>query len=172
MIFKIAVLGPIPRDFITTYKNQTIVRYGAITHTVIALAKLIGNKGKVIPVSHIRKDFKSIKESFLTFPNSHISHVDDKIILTRGDVIRLCKFIDQNNRLEKQTGFMYPIRPQDVEDLLDCDMFIILPVSYFEVSLETLTFIKKNSKATISYLMHTVRHALSLLVETVFCVLG
>lgn len=152
MPYKIAVLGPIPRDFITTYQNQTITRYGAITHTVIALANLLQNQGKIIPVTHVRKkDFDAIQEIFSPYPCVDMSHIETEH--DRGDVIQL-KFIDQNNRLEKQSGFMHPIRPSDLEDLLDCDMFVILPVTDFEVGLETLSYLKKNSKGTIIFDAH------------------
>lgn len=152
MPFKIAVLGPIPRDSITTYQNKSITRYGAITHTVIILAKLLQNNDRVIPVTHVRKnDFDAIQAIFSDYPNVDISHIETGH--DRGDIIRL-KFIDQNKRLEKQCGFMHPIRPSDLDDLLDCDMFIILPVTDFEVGLETLSYIKKNSKGTIIFDAH------------------
>lgn len=152
MSYKIAVLGPIPRDFITTYQKETITRYGAITHTVIALANLLQKAGEIIPVTHImKKDVAAVSEIFSPYPNVNLSHITSKN--DRGDVIQLT-FIDQNNRLEKQLGFMDPILPEDVKDLLDCDMFVILAVTDFEVPMATLKYIKENSKAVIVFDAH------------------
>lgn len=152
MPYKIAVLGPIPRDSITTYQNKHITRYGAITHTVIILAKLLQASDRIIPVTHVRKkDLKSIGDIFSDYSNVDLSHIETEH--DRGDIIEL-KFVDQNKRLEKQCGFMHPIRPTDLEDLLDCDMFIILPVTDFEIGLETLSYLKKHSKGTIIFDAH------------------
>ena len=41
--FKIAVLGPIPRDTIKTHHGEVIKKYGCITHPTIALAKLLAD---------------------------------------------------------------------------------------------------------------------------------
>src|SRR6185437_2266751 len=152
MTYKIAVLGPIPRDFITTYQKETITRYGAITHTVIVLANLLQNKGKIIPVTHImKKDVVAVEEIFRPYSNVDLSHITSKN--DRGDVIQL-NFIDQNNRLEKQLGFMDPILPEDIKELLDCDMFVILAVTDFEVPMATLQYIKENSKVIIVFDAH------------------
>jgi sugar/nucleoside kinase (ribokinase family) len=149
---KIAVLGPIPRDHIVTWQGEIITRYGAVSHPVIALAKLIGNNNQVIPVSHIRKqDEAAIKAEFKDYPNvitDYITSDED-----RGDVISL-KFLDKNNRLEQQTGFMNPILPEDIHDLLDCDVFVFVPISDYEIALHTLAYIKGNSKGVIVFDAH------------------
>jgi len=151
-INKVAVLGPIPRDMITTHNNEVIEKYGCVTHPVIALAKLFGDNGKVIPVTNIRKKdeaaIRNILEPYEAIDLSHISSEADQ-----GDVINL-HFIDQNKRLEKQTAFMNPILPKDVEDLLDSDVFVCIPVTDFEVPLETLKYIKANSDGVIIFDAH------------------
>lgn len=150
--YKIAVLGPIPRDHITTFKGEIIKKYGGINHATIALAKLLDTKSKIIPVAHVRKkDEQPIKKILKNYTNVDIHHIDSKV--DQGDVIKL-HFIDKNKRLEKQTGFMNPINPEDVKNLMDCNAFIILPVTDFEISLETLKFIKKYSKGLIIFDAH------------------
>ncbi len=44
--------------------------------------------------------------------------------------------MDQNKREEK-TAFMPPLMPEDVASLLDCDVFVCVPVTDYEVPLET-----------------------------------
>jgi hypothetical protein len=150
---KIAVLGPIPFDHITTARGQVIEKYGCVTHPVIGLAKLMEGHGEVIPIAHIRKqDEAQVNALFAQYPN-----INQTGILTdkdQGNVIEL-QFIDQNNRLEKQTAFMPPISPRDVEPFLDCDIFVGVPISDYEVPLQTLQFIKeKNPNAVIIFDAH------------------
>ena len=46
--YKIAVLGPIPYDHITTSTGREIEKYGCVTHPAIALARLMEGKEKCI----------------------------------------------------------------------------------------------------------------------------
>ncbi len=96
---KIAVLGPIPRDTIYTHQDEVIQKYGCVTHPVIALSKLLGEEGSVIPITNVhQKDFDPILEVFKPYSNIDTSHIGNEE--DRGTVIEL-RFIDQNNRLEK-----------------------------------------------------------------------
>lgn len=149
---KIAILGPIPRDTISTHKNETIKKYGCVTHPAIALAKLLEGTGEVILISHVhKKDYPLIRELFSSFENINIDGIDSSS--DRGTVIEL-NFLDQNNRVEKQTAFMNPILPKDVKPFLDAEAFVFVPITDFEISLSTLKFIKKNSKAMIIFDAH------------------
>ncbi len=141
---KIAVLGPIPYDNITTSKGKVIVKYGCVTHPAIALAKLLKGTGMVFPVTHIRKKDKAEVDALLS-AYENISLEGIYAHLDQGDVIQL-KFVDQNNRLEKQTAFMPPIRPEDIAPFIDCDAFVCVPISDYEVPLETLQYIKANRR--------------------------
>jgi adenosine kinase len=149
---KIAVLGPIPRDTILTHQQEVIKKYGCVAHPVIALSKLLGTEGMVIPVSNIhRKDHANILDLFKPYKNidtSHISSEDDK-----GTVIEL-RFVDQNNRLEKQTACMRPIQPKDIAGLKDVDVFVFIPITDFEISLSTLIHIKKETRGLIVFDAH------------------
>ena len=149
---KIAVLGPIPRDTIYTYQNEMIQKYGCVTHPVIALSKLLGNEGTVIPVTHVhKKDHDQIKTLFQPYGNIDTSHIFSES--DKGTVIEL-RFIDQNNRLEKQTACMQPILPRDISDLTDVDAFVFVPITDFEISLSTLRHIKENFKGQIIFDAH------------------
>ena len=156
---KVAVLGPIPRDYIITHNNEEIQKYGCVTHTAIALSNLLGPEDRVFPVTHIRKsDAKGIADLFSSYKNIDTSFISSESDM--GDVIQL-KFTDQNNRLETQTAFMKPIMPEDVKDLLDCEVFVCVPVTDFEVPLETLQYIKENSNASIVFDAHGPTTALT-----------
>lgn len=149
---KIAILGPIPRDHITTHRGEVIEKYGCVTHPAIALSKLLGDNGVVIPVSHVRKvDAPPIRKLLKEYPGIDLRHITSE--KDQGDVISL-RFVDQNNRLEKQTGFMNPIVPNDLKDLLDCKVFICIPITDYEVPLHTLQYLKQNSDGIIIFDAH------------------
>lgn len=150
---KIAVLGPIPRDHIVTHQGDLIQKWGCVTHPVIALSAMSGGSNiEIIPVCHMRAvDVDNVREVFQGYKGLNLDHITSKN--DQGDIISL-KFVDMNNRLERQTGFMDPIMPEDVARLLDCQVFVFIPISDYEISLDTLKYLKKKSKGTIIFDAH------------------
>lgn len=149
---KIAVLGPIPRDTIITHNKEVIQKYGCVSHPVIALSKLLGPDDVVIPVSNVhKKDYKAILEVFSPYRNIDTAHIHSKD--DRGTVIEL-QFLDQNNRVEKQTACMRPILPEDIAPLEDIDAFVFVPITDFEISLSTLVYIKQHKKGLVVFDAH------------------
>ncbi|HEY3404232.1 MAG TPA: PfkB family carbohydrate kinase [Ohtaekwangia sp.] len=149
---RIAIVGPIPRDHIVTHQGDLIQKWGCVTHPVIALSILAGNKIEIIPVCHLRQvDLDNVKEVFATHKGINLKYITTKN--DQGDIISL-KFLDMNNRLERQTGFMDPILPIDVKHLTDCKVFVFIPISDYEISLDTLKFLKKKSKGIVVFDAH------------------
>jgi sugar/nucleoside kinase (ribokinase family) len=149
---KIAVLGPIPRDHIVTHQGDLIQKWGCVTHPVIALSALAGKKIEIIPVCHVRQvDVDNVKEVFQGYEGVNLEHLSSTN--DQGDIISL-RFVDMNNRIERQTGFMDPIMPDDVKTLLDCKVFVFIPISDYEISLETLKYLKMNSNGIIIFDAH------------------
>jgi sugar/nucleoside kinase (ribokinase family) len=149
---KIAIVGPIPRDHIVTHKGELIQKWGCVTHPVMALSALAGNEIEIIPVSHVRQvDVDNVREVFRGNPGINLNHITAKN--DQGDIISL-RFVDVNNRLERQTGFMDPIMPQDFKKLIDCHVFVFIPISDYEISLDTLRYLKKESKGIIIFDAH------------------
>jgi adenosine kinase len=150
--YQVAVLGPIPRDHITTHKGEVIEKYGCATHTAIGLSRLLGDAGTVFPVSHVRKkDLEGVREVFKPYNNIDTRFLRDSA--DQGDVIQL-KFVDQNNRLERQTGFMNPILPEDIAPLIHADVFVCVPITDYEVPLETLKYIRQYGEGKIIFDAH------------------
>jgi sugar/nucleoside kinase (ribokinase family) len=149
---KIAILGPIPRDHIVTHNGDLIQKWGCVTHPVIALSIMAGQSIEIVPVSHLRSvDVDNVREVFRGYPGINLKHLTSAN--DQGDIISL-RFLDMNNRLERQTGFMDPITPFDVRHLVDCNVFVFVPISDYEISLDTLKFLKKKSKGTIVFDAH------------------
>jgi len=137
-----------------------IQKYGCVTHPVIALSKLLGDNGTVIPVSHVhKKDYEGILEVFAPYSNIDTQLISDSE--DRGTVIEL-RFLDQNNRLEKQTACMKPILPEDVSGILDADAYVFVPITDFEISLSTLKYLKEKGKGTIIFDAHGPTSAMSI----------
>jgi adenosine kinase len=129
-----------------------VEKYGCVLYPVAVLSALCGEGSVIYPVSHVRKcDNQSIQKilSGMRYVNTtYLSSTADQ-----GDVINLY-YVDQNKRLEKQTGFMNPIVPDDIKELLGCDAFVFVPVTDFETSLGVLQYIKANSKGVVIFDAH------------------
>jgi hypothetical protein len=149
---KIVILGPIPRDTIFTYQGEEIKNYGCITHPSVALSKLNHDNLEIILVAHVRKiDEAPIKEMLQPYSQINLNNISS--VNDRGAIIQL-NYVDQNKRLEKQLGNMSPIVPKDVEHLMDCDAFVFLPISDYEIAIDTLQYIKENSDGIIIFDAH------------------
>jgi sugar/nucleoside kinase (ribokinase family) len=149
---RIVIAGPIPRDHIVTHQGHLIQKWGCVTHPVMALSAMAGETIEIIPVSHVRNvDKDNVKEVLKGAKGVNLDHITSKN--DQGDIISL-KFIDMNNRLERQTGFMDPIVADDFTRLTHCDVFVFIPISDYEISLEALQFLKKKSGGVVIFDAH------------------
>ena len=140
---KVAVLGPIPRDQIVTHAGERFEKYGCVLYTAVALSALLDAGDMVFPVSHVRRqDEGPIKEILGSFPNIDTSGITSSA--DQGDVIEL-RYIEHNRRVERQMCFMNPIVPADVDEVLDADVFVCVPITDYEVGQPTLRHIKEHS---------------------------
>jgi adenosine kinase len=143
----VAVLGPIPRDRIITHRGEVLEKYGCVLYTAIALSALLEDDDRVCPIVHVRReDEEPIKELLGGRPNIDLTGIRSTQDL--GDVVEL-RYVDQNTRQERQTGFMAPILPEDVEFAIDADAFVCVPITDYEVPLPTLQYIKAHSHGTV-----------------------
>jgi sugar/nucleoside kinase (ribokinase family) len=144
---KVAVLGPIPRDQVVTHAGERFHKYGCVMYTAVALSALLDADDTIVPISHVRQqDEGPIKQILGSFPNIDTSGITASA--DRGDVVEL-RYVDQNRRLERQTSFMNPVLPADVDKVLDADMFVCVPITDYEVGQATLRHIKEHSRATV-----------------------
>ena len=144
---KVAVLGPIPRDQIVTHAGERFHKYGCVMYTAVALSSLLDAGDTVVPISHVRQQdegpIKQILGSFRNIDTSGITSSAD-----RGDVVNL-RYVNQNRRVERQTSFMNPVLPADIDKVLDADMFVCVPITDYEVGQPTLRYIKEHSQAAV-----------------------
>ena len=149
----IAVLGPVPRDSITTHHGTTVEKFGCALYTVAALSSLVGEGSRIVPVAHVRRrDREAVVALLGALPHVETEHVTDDA--DQGDVITLY-YTDQNQRVERQTGFMNPTTPADVESLRGFDAFVCVPITDFEVPLATLQYVKaRDPEAVVVFDAH------------------
>jgi pfkB family carbohydrate kinase len=144
---KVAVLGPIPCDQIVTDDGERFEKYGCALYTAVALSALMDPGDTIAPVSHVhRKDEGPIKEILGPFPNIDTSGITSAA--DRGDRVEL-RYSGPNRRAERQTSFMDPILPADVDRVLDADVFVCVPITDYQVGQSTLRHIRENSGATV-----------------------
>ena len=144
---KVAVLGPIPRDQIVTHAGERFHKYGCVMYTAVALSALLDAGDTIVPISHVRRqDEGPIKQILGSFPNIDTSGITSSA--DQGDVVEL-RYVDQNRRIERQTNFMNPVLPADLDKVLDADMFVCVPITDYEVGQATLRHIKEHSQATV-----------------------
>ena len=156
---KISVLGPIPRDTVTTHNNELFEKYGCVLYTTVALSRLVGENGRVSPVTHMREvDALKVRGILSAFPNVDLDHVCSSADC--GDIVSLT-YVDQNTRIERQTGFMNLIGPGDLVGLLDSDAFVCVPISDYEVPCATLAYIKQNSAGVVILDAHGPTNAIT-----------
>ncbi len=154
--FKVAVLGPVPRDHITTHEGAVVDKYGCGLNSVAALSALIEGRGEVSLVTHVRQvDHGRVLEILSRLPGVDASHVTCDHDM--GDVISL-KYLDEERRQELQTAFMNPIVPDDVADLVDSQAFVCVPVTDYEIALETLKYLKTHSQGLVIFSAHGPTH--------------
>ena len=144
---KVAVLGPIPRDQVVTDSGDRFEKYGCVIYTAVALSALLDAGDTIVPISHVRRqDEGPIKQILGSFPNIDTSGITSQV--DQGDVVEL-RYVDQNRRVERQANFMNPIMPADVDQVLDADVFVCVPITDYEVGQPTLRYIKEHSRATV-----------------------
>lgn len=157
---KIAIVGPIPRDTISTSKGLVIQKYGGITNPVIALSYLVSDGDEIIPIVNLRKqDRQAIENLFSKYEHIRLNGINDE--KDQGAVVNL-RFLDENKRIETQTACMNPILPEHVAPFLDADVFVFVPITDYEISLSTLQYIKQNSKASIIFDAHGPTNSMSI----------
>jgi adenosine kinase len=145
--YKVAVLGPIPRDQIVTHAGERFEKYGCVLYTAVALSALLGAGDTIAPISHVRRqDEGPIRKILDSYPNIDTSGISSHA--DQGDVIEL-RYIEHNRRVERQMCFMNPILPADVEKVLDADLFVCVPITDYEVGSPTLRYIKEHSRAAV-----------------------
>ncbi|WP_371377455.1 carbohydrate kinase family protein [Sporomusa aerivorans] len=149
---KFGVIGPISKDTIKWPNGETIAKFGATVYTAIALAKLIQESSdEVVCLSHISLNDLAEVRNLLSHPNIRLScNADEQ---TAGTEIELT-YVNQQERVSKQTRIMTPISRQEIMTLKDCDCIILMPLNETDIELEHLQQLRQVSTATVFLDLH------------------
>jgi hypothetical protein len=132
---------------VVTHAGERFEKYGCVMYTAVALSSLLDAGDTIVPISHVRRrDEGPVKQILGSFPNIDVSGITSSA--DQGDVVDL-NYLDQNRRDERQASFMNPILPADVDQVLDADLFVCVPITDYEVGQPTLRYIKEHSRATV-----------------------
>jgi len=149
---KFGVVGPISKDNIKWPNGETISKFGAIVYTATALAKLIqGSSDEIVCLSQMSlSDLDEVVE-LLNHPN--IKFIYNEGEKTVGTEIELA-YVNQHDRVSKQTRIMTPIALPEMTMLKDCDCIILMPLNETDIEIEQLKQFRKVSRATIFLDLH------------------
>ena len=136
----VAVLGPIPRDRIITHSGEVFEKYGCALYTVAALSALLDRRRPDLPDRPRPPRGRGADQGAALGVPERRPH-RHALASDHGAVVEL-SYVDQNTRIEQQTGFMDPITPADVEFALHADAFVCVPITDYEVGQATLAYIK------------------------------
>jgi hypothetical protein len=149
---KIGVVGPISKDKVKWPNGDTVSKFGSVVYTTSVLAKLAeGTSDEVVCLSHVsRQDLDEI--------NKLLDHSNIKLVCMsdsnyNGTEIELA-YVNQQERVSKQTRIMTPISLQEIMMLKDCDYIILMPLNETDIEIEQLKQFRKTSTAVIFLDLH------------------
>ncbi|OYD15569.1 hypothetical protein CH333_05435 [candidate division WOR-3 bacterium JGI_Cruoil_03_44_89] len=149
---KIAVVGAINYDHITTFNGEKKEGLGGILYNVIALANVIGEDNLICPVSRVGKDhIEGVKEMLSKYPNIDLSGI---ALSLKGTNENILVYTAPDKREEVLKSRIDPIRPDDIEPYLGSDVILFNFISGFEIALETIKRTKEHSKAFLLMDIH------------------
>jgi len=154
---KITVIGHICLDVIELPNGTTSQSYGGIFFSIAALANLLNKNDTIIPVFGISKvDY----DKLLNHLNKY-SNIDTSAIFNFDGPTNQVHlyYSDNKKRIECSEHIAEPIPWSKIRKCLDVDMVFINMISGFDITLETLDFIRmrtRENKTEIYFDVHSL----------------
>jgi sugar/nucleoside kinase (ribokinase family) len=153
---KVAVIGTINLDTILSPGGEKKSRNGLLggvlysTLTIASIAKDI----EVIPVAWIGEDYYTNVMELL----SSYSNIDSRGIQSnlKGTNENFIQYTSEEERKEKLVQKVPPVSFDMISPYLDSDLLLINLISGFDLSLNTLQEVKKNSKGLVYIDIHSL----------------
>lgn len=151
---KVAIIGTINLDIIVSKQGKRTESLGGILYNILSLSEIGKDFVKVFPITYIGSD---TKERFLKilkrYPNISVRGIYEN---RRGTNINLLEYINDNKRRETTTFFTEEIKYKMIEPFLSSDILLFNFIAGYDVSLETLKMVRRNSKSTIFLDVHSL----------------
>ncbi len=150
---KITVIGSLCLDTIYTPSNHKLESYGGIYFCISSLASFIDKHSTVYPVFGVNEnnydELSQILKKFETINRSGIyksQHPTNNVTL---------RYEDGENRIEQSPTIFPPVPFEKIEPFLNVDGILINMISGFDIELDTLKQIRKNTNAVIHIDVHS-----------------
>jgi adenosine kinase len=127
-------------------------QYGCVLYPTLALASLLQPPSTIHPVANVGEEDMPLLRRLLGL-HRHIDLTGLRATPEGTNRIFL-KYISESERLEKQTNRMKPISFEDLQPFIESDAFIFVPVTDFEVPLDTVERLRKASSGLILFDAH------------------
>lgn len=149
---KIGVVGPISKDKITWPNGDTVAKFGSIMYTASVVAKLAEEtEDEVICLTHLSPPDVATVRKLLDHPRlTFVCGTDPDNTGTEIELV----YVNQQERISRQTRVMTPISLPEMMTLTDCDYIILMPLNETDIGLEQLQPFRETSKATIFLDLH------------------
>lgn len=149
---RFGIVGPISKDRVLWQNGDTVCKFGAVTYSVIALAKLLeGTKDDIVCLSHVSPDDMGQIQQFFKHPNIILTGQNDSSIT--GTSINL-RYVDQHERVSHQTQIMTPITAAELNELSNCNYIILMPLNETDIPLDQLQEFRRKNTAMILLDVH------------------
>ena len=154
----LTVIGHLCKDELHFSNGDVREQFGGILYSVLTLAKLIGTEGTVRPVFGVgAAEHEELMNLLARFPNVDTS----SIFKFKGPTNRALLFYhdDRKTKTVCSKDIADPIPFSNIKPTLDCDGLFVNMVSGFDISLETLDFIRmetREKRIPIHFDFHTL----------------
>ncbi len=156
----ITVIGHICKDIVHKPKEEDTTQesFGGIIYTILTLANLMTEKDKIQPVFGIgQSDYEQLIEQLSLYKNIDTSG----IFRFKGTTNEVHLFYHKDNqtRIECSSNISPPIPFNKIRSYIDSDGIIINMVSGFDITLETLDYIRmeiREQKTPIHFDFHSL----------------
>jgi len=156
-MFKIGVIGSTCIDKIILPDRKKIIKnFGGVVYLLTALSVIFKNKAIITPVTKIEKKYKNKFIKLLQkYKNINTNYVYQEPKKTNIVTLKYDK--NHLNRCEKSILKSSSIKYKEIEPILNSvDILIITFISGYDITLKTLTKIRKNYKKIIYGDIHSL----------------
>lgn len=152
--FNVTVVGTINHDIIISQKGERKESLGGILYNILTLSEIGKKTIQIFPVTYIGS-YK--KEEFLNILKKHQNISTKGIKYIRGKInINILEYINDNERKETTDFFTDEITYAMIKPFLSSDVLLFNFISGYDISIETIEKVRKNSNSIIFLDVHSL----------------
>jgi hypothetical protein len=149
---KVGIVGPISKDRIIWPNGEAAVKFGSVVYSATVLAKLFETSpDEVVCITHMNSSDAATITGLLAHPNIRLGGSGSAA--GQGTEIEL-RYLDQHERISRQTSIMTPISFAELSMAADCDYIILMPLNQTDIELAQVLHFRQRSTAVIFLDLH------------------